>query len=176
MIADADIRTKSLALIVVDIQNKYAQGAMAEPVAGILPVVNDAIGMFRDSGRPVFFIRMTTRSACVPEDMEDPDGFVEGLDFREGDPVVPKSEMNAFHGTGLGGMLRTLGCDGAVICGLVSRWCVHATYFGAYDEDVCPYILRGGIAGADPENTRMVEALCKTVGPEEILGSRGFRD
>ena len=150
MIPDADIRSKSLALIVVDIQNKYAQGAMAEPVAGILPTVNRAICMFRDAGRPVLFIRMTARSACVPE------------------------EMNAFHGTGLGGMLRTLGCDGAVICGLVSRWCVHATYFGAYDEDVCPYILRGGIAGADPENTRMVEALCKTVGPEEILLSRGF--
>ena len=42
---------------------------------------------------------MTTRSACVPEDMEDPDGFVEGLDYREDDSVVPKSEMNAFHGT-----------------------------------------------------------------------------
>lgn len=157
----------SPALVVVDVQNKYASGDLEGPARSILPTVNGAISAFRAAGRPIFFIRMEGSSPCVPE-VEGGDDFLAGLDVREGDTVVTKRRMNAFHGTGLGDAARSAGCDSVVVCGLVSRWCVHATYFGAYDEDLTPFVLRGGIAGTDPENTRMVEALCKTVGVDEL--------
>ena len=131
------------------------------------------MSMFREAGRPVVLIKMDGEGHGT-EGIEDPDGFVRGLRTGSEDIVVHKTEMNAFCGTGLGDILRDRGVDGAVICGLVAKWCVHATYFGAYDESICPYLLRGGTASSDPKDTAMVEALCKTVGPEDIVRNRAF--
>lgn len=172
-ISTADIGGKGLALIVVDMQNKYGSGALRDATAGILPTINGATSMFREAGRPVVLVKMDGEGhGC--EGIEDPDGFVDGLVTDPSDIVVHKTEMNAFCGTGLGPMLKGMGVDGAVICGLVAKWCVHATYFGAYDHGICPYLLRGGSAATDPKDTERVEALCKTVGPEDIRGNRDF--
>ena len=157
----------------MDMQNKFASGALRAPTEGILPAINAAMSMFREAGRPVVLIKMDGEGHGT-EGIEDPDGFVRGLRTGSEDIVVHKTEMNAFCGTGLGDILRDRGVDGAVICGLVAKWCVHATYFGAYDESICPYLLRGGTASSDPKDTAMVEALCKTVGPEDIVRNRAF--
>ncbi len=174
MISTADIEGKELALIAVDLQNKFASGALRAATEGILPVVNAAISMFREADRPIVLIKMDGEGHGTAG-IEDPDGFVRGLRTEPGDIVVHKREMNAFCGTDLGDILRDRGVDGAVICGLVAKWCVHATYFGAYDESICPYLLRGGTASTDPKDTAMVEALCKTVGPKDIARNRGFQ-
>ncbi|MDO5861275.1 MAG: isochorismatase family cysteine hydrolase [Thermoplasmata archaeon] len=175
MIQTADIEEKSLALVVVDMQNKFTQGPLLEASRGILPAVNSAISMFREAGRPVVFIRMEGEGHGIPEDMEDPDGFVPGLDVLDTDTVVDKAEMNAFCRTRLADVLRTMGVDGVVVCGLVSRWCVISTYFGAYDNDICPYLLKGGSGSSDPVDTGNVEAVCRTIGPEGIRANRDFR-
>lgn len=173
-IATADIEGKELALIVVDMQNKFTGGALRAPAERIVPTINGAISVFRKADRPIVLIKMDGEGHGTGG-IEDPDGFVTGLRMEPSDPIVHKTEMNAFCGTGLGKMLCDQGVDGAVICGLVAKWCVHATYFGAYDNGICPYLLRGGTASSDPKDTAMVEALCKTVGPEDIARNRAFR-
>ncbi|MDO5852875.1 MAG: isochorismatase family cysteine hydrolase [Thermoplasmata archaeon] len=175
MIKSIDIEDKSLALVVVDMQNKFAAGELEAPARGILPTVNSAIAMFRSAGRPAVFVAMDGEGHGIPEGMEDPHGFVEGLDIRPEDAVVHKSEMSAFCRTELADVLHGMGADGIVVCGLVSRWCIISTYFGAYDHDICPYLLAGGSASSDPADTRNVEAVCRTVTFDDIRTNRAFR-
>lgn len=174
MIDSYDISDKRLALVIVDVQRRFmVNDGITATAERMLPVVNKVSGMFRRAGRPVYLMRFTAESGCAlpPEG----DGFLEGLEVSDGDVVVDKSEMSSFAGTGLEGMLRSQGVDGIVVCGLVARFCVLATYFGAIERDICPYILRGGTASTVEEHIGMVEAICYTVSPEDILGNRDFR-
>ena len=175
MIQTADIGEKALALIVVDMQNKFACGPLLEPSRRILPAINSAISLFRSAGLPVVFVKMDGEGHGIPEGMEDPDGFAEGLDWREGDPVVRKAEMNAFLRTGLADLLGGMGVDGVVICGLVAKWCVLSTYFGAYDHDICPYLLAGGTASTDEADTGHVYGVCHVADEGLIRTNRAFR-
>lgn len=171
-----DIRDKHLALIVVDMQRKYAADRMEGPVRAIVPVINEASALFRRHGRPVVLVRMEGVGHGIPEGLEDPDGFVDGLFTDPGDIIVDKTRMNAFFGTGLGEELRSRGVDGVVVCGVVAKWCVHATYFGAFEADLCPYLLKGGSASFDPEHVVHVEALCKTVSMDDLLANPGLTE
>lgn len=151
------------ALVVVDMQNKFVVGGIEDRIDGVLRTVNSAVAAFRDAGLPVVFVTMEGEGHGIPEGMEDPHGFVPGLDVRDGDRVIVKAFMNAFNGTPLADVLAAEGCDSVVVCGLVSRWCVQATYFGAYDRGLSAYILEGGTAGSDPRHTELVEELAVTV-------------
>ncbi len=174
-IETSDIDGKSLALVVVDMQNKFAFESLRAGAEAILPTINAAVATFRERSRPVVFVKMEGTGHGIPDDVEDPDGFIDGLAVTEGDTVVHKKEMNAFFGTGLGEALRGMGVDGVVVCGLVSRFCVHATYFGAFDEGICPYLLKDGSASYNPDHTAHVESLCKLVTVEGLSANRDFR-
>lgn len=157
-----DIRTKRPALIVVDMQRRYAVGDMAS-ASDILPNVNGASELFRKAGLPVVMVKMKGPGHGTPEWLADPEGFIDGLVVRDSDILVEKREMNAFCGTGLSDILRNTGSDSVVICGVVAKWCVIATYFGAFEHGFMPYLLKDGTASFDPEHVPHVEAICKTV-------------
>ncbi len=158
-----DIKGKRLALIVVDMQNKYTIGPLKKFSAEILPVINDAISTFRKADRPVIFIRMDASPQDTPSDVTDPDGYIEGLGIHDDDIIVGKVEMSAFCRTDLADVLRDLGVDGIVVCGLVARFCVLSTYYGAFDHGISPYLLRNGTASYNPIHTPMVEGICRTL-------------
>ncbi len=167
-----DIDDRELALIVVDMQNKFTIGPLSAFSKDIMVRINEVIGSFREHGRPIVFIKMDTSCHDMPE-MDDPEGFIAGLDYRD-EPIVHKVEMSAFCRTELADLLHDMRVDGIVVCGLVSRFCVHATYFGAYDNGITPFLLKGGSASYNPEHTAMVEGLCKTVTLDDILRNKAF--
>ncbi len=169
-----DIKDKNMALVVVDMQNKYAMGPLFGFSRQILPVINGAIEAFREAERPVIFIRMDAPSHEWEEPVEDPDGFIEGLDIREDDIIVPKVEMSAFNNTDLAATIGRVGADSILVCGLVARFCVLSTYYGAFDHHLSPFLLKDGTASFNPIHTPMVEGICRTIEVGDLAVNPAF--
>lgn len=111
---------------------------------------------------------MRSEGHGVPEGLADPDGFVDGLEVEESDIIIDKTEMNAFCRTGLADELSRTDSDSVVVCGVMARWCVISTYFGAFEHGFMPYLLKGGTASFIPEDIPHIEAICKVVGTDML--------
>lgn len=175
MIESFDIAEKELALVVIDVQKRFlVNDGIRRTAEAMLPTINRASAMFRMAGRPVVTVwyDLLVEPLTGRDPSEDP---VDGLVRDESDIVVHKTEMSAFRGTGLRGILEGLGVDGIVVCGLASRFCVLSTYFGAMEFDICPYILCGGTASSVADHIGMVEAICNTATLDSIKANRAFR-
>ena len=83
--------------------------------------------------------------------------------IKETDLKVTKPHANAFANPELGALLKKEGCDAIVIVGLSASGCVLATFFSAFDWDIRPYVLQGGIASHNEEHVRFAEEICDTV-------------
>ena len=111
------------ALVVVDVQNKFynVTDGLHRSVDLCMDSINEAIGIFRSAGLPVVFIAFDGHIEGCTSDEGIPDDFVDGLDYREWDDVIHKTQMNSFHGSGLEEYLRSKGCDSVVLTGLVAH-------------------------------------------------------
>ncbi len=175
MKSSEEYKERDFALVLVDLQRKFADGTDGLKVtsAKALGTVNDAIRLFREHGRPVIYI-------CFDGDshgrhVENGDDFMEGLiPPAEGDVVLHKTAMNSFKGTDLEKVLADLGCDAMLLAGMVAQYCVLATYYGGLDRDLWPYMLEGGLAATDPGNIEAVERICRTLTVEEASLNKGF--
>jgi len=159
--------TMKAALFVQDIQNFWlydhdSNQDLRMSVERRLPIINETIAWFRRNKLPIIIgytedkeqgLVPGTRLFEVPETVK-----VEGTDRR-----VTKRHANAFANPELGAILKKEGCDAIVIVGLSASGCVLATYFSAYDWDVRPYVLQGGIASHNEEHVRFAEDICDTV-------------
>jgi len=155
------------ALFVQDIQNIWlyepdSNQDLRKSVEMRLDVINEAIAWFRRNKLPVI--------AGYTEDKEQ--GLVPGawrfnfpetVRIEDTDPKVTKRHASAFGNPELGKLLKSLGCDSIVIVGLSASGCVLATFFGALDFDIRPYVLKGGIASSKEEHVRFAEEICDTV-------------
>jgi nicotinamidase-related amidase len=160
------------ALFVQDIQNIWlyepdSNKDLRDSMEGRLGTVNAAISWFRGKGLPVI--------VGYTEDVEG--GLVQGawryevpdtVRVEPSDPKVTKRHASAFGNPELGALLKSLGCDSMVIVGLSASGCVLATFFGALDFDVRPYVLKGGIASHNEEHVRFAEEICDTVDLKDL--------
>ena len=141
--------------MLVDIQRKFTAetDGLRESMSRRIGTVNRAISLFRSTGNPIVYVFFDGRGSCLSEWDDAGDLLLEDLlPMADGDVEIHKSCMNAFNGTGLGETLRSMGVDCVLIAGLVAHYCVLATYFGAFDQELSPYILEGG--GESPPPTR----------------------
>ncbi len=155
------------ALLVIDIQNVWLDGT-AELKASVerrIDVINGAIRWFRENKLPIVVI--------YHEDKEE--GAVSGtrpfevpqtVGIEDDDIRVTKHYPNSFNKTGLEAILRRMGCDTVLIVGLSASGCALATYFGAMDHDIHPYMVKGGIASHDEDHVRFAEDVCETLSVE----------
>lgn len=76
-----------------------------------------------------------------------------GVDSKEGgaNAIVTKRRVSAFAGTDLDVVLRCLGCDEIVVCGLISSGAVLSTVRQGADWDYRLGVLRDGCMDRDPE-------------------------
>jgi nicotinamidase-related amidase len=81
------------------------------------------------------------------------------LNVLPSDLHIHKTYGNSFNKTPLGEKLREAGVDTVILTGYCAEYCVLSTYRGAKDIDLTPIILRGSIAGGEPENIRFVENI-----------------
>ncbi len=160
------------ALFVQDIQNAWlydedSNQDLRRSMEGRLDLVNEAIAWFRGKDLPVI----------VGYTLDEGHGLVPGsrsfevpasVRIEADDPRVTKRNANAFANPELGALLKRAGCDTFVIVGLSASGCVLATYFSAYDWDVRPYVLKGGIASHSEEHVRFAEDICDTLTLQEL--------
>lgn len=172
-----EYRDKRFALVLVDIQKKfgYSTDGLRRSTGLHLERVNEAIRLFRGTGNPIIYV-MYEGEGHEEVKVEDGDSLVDGLlPPTDGDFVVWKTGMNSFRNPELAETLDRLGCDHILIAGMVAQYCVLATYFGAFDKDISPYMLEGGLMATDEINVDMVEKLCKTLNPAEMAENVLFK-
>ena len=165
------------ALFVQDIQNVWlydpdSNQDLRRSVEKRLTAINEAIDWFRQRKLPII--------VGYTEDKET--GLLPGtvsfevpstVKIDEADYRVTKLHSSAFGNAKLGKYLRKIGCDTIVIVGLSASGCVLATYFGALDWDVHPYLLKGCVASAKEEHVCFAEEICETITLEKLSSKLG---
>lgn len=176
MRAVAGFENERFALVLIDVQKKFSESTagLRRSTPAIIPVLNEAIEMFRSANRPVVYVKYT--GEMHGDDMPpDGDEFADGLiPPSDDDPIVCKDRMNAFTDSDLRKVLNGSGSDSVLLAGLVSQCCVIATYFGAFDVGFSSYILEGGTAATEKANTEAVELICRTLTLEDVKRNTSF--
>lgn len=163
------------ALLVQDIQNVWlydpdSNQDLRRSVEKRLDIINDAIAWFRKNELPII----------VGYTEDKGQGLVEGsksfevpksVHIKDTDLKSTKRNASAFGNPEFGALLRKEGCDALVIVGLSASGCVLATYFSAFDWDVRPYLIQGGVASHNEEHVRFAEEICDTISLEALDGT-----
>jgi ureidoacrylate peracid hydrolase len=163
------------ALIVMDPQNDLIsqQGILygaTEPTLsknGVITNINRLIDDYRVAGASIIFSPITF-SEDYREAGDNPYGVVAAVagnkamiretwggdiaDFlhREtSDPVIERSKIIAFEGTGLEALLREKGITRIVLCGMLSDVCVEGTMRSGYDKGFEVYTATDATAALD---------------------------
>jgi biuret amidohydrolase len=162
------IDPSTTALIVVDMQNDFvAAGAPMETPAGraMVPNLRQALACCRESGIPVIYTAHVHRpNGCdlgllghAPP-IARRDALVAGsagaaifpeIAPRDDEIVITKHRFSAFYGTDLEIILRGLGVTTAVITGVTTENCCHATARDAFFRDFQVVFLSDATATGD---------------------------
>ena len=165
-----DKKVRKLALVIVDVQKKFIIGAddsTLESARLHTETMNKAIDMFRDAGRPVIWI-LYEGSTCMEGITDDTMQLLDGFEIKDTDHVVKKYHMNSFNNTALSDIILKNDCDAALVMGMFAQYCVMATYWGAFDKGISPYMMKGGLISNNEEAVGMVYELCKTYDLQEL--------
>jgi ureidoacrylate peracid hydrolase len=174
--ADSLVFDKSkTALIVVDMQNGFIyddtflvkiglDNTHLKPTVGPVAKLVEAC---HDEGVPVIFTRYILRpdykdAGCFADlfpaardagalasgtwDVE----LVEALGARPDDFIVDKTRYSAFYNTNLEVVLRGLGVDTVVVCGVTTEICVESTIRDAFFRDYRIVVPSDAVAAIDP--------------------------
>lgn len=139
---------KKPALIVIDMLNDFLDRWESLPRQRLTASINQLIGIMRNAGRPVIWVRQefepdlsdafpemrtkgiritikgTWGSQIVPEFATDPS-----------DAVVVKKRYSAFHGTNLDELLSRLRPDTLILAGVNTHACIRTAAIDAYQRD-----------------------------------------
>ncbi len=148
---------ETTALINVDITNLFTEpgAVLASPDAHkIVPIVNKLVQFCRGRGVPVIWIRWVNRpdridlgmqarywghGASIIEHMSAEDNhwsqLYPELDLKPDDIYIKKPKFNAFWGSDLEAVLRSLGVESLIFTGLNTGVCVQVTIIDAFHRD-----------------------------------------
>lgn len=163
LVRPIDFTPERSALLVIDMQRYFLDGASHAHVPSAVPVVpriRELAGRFKERGLPVVLTRHmnTERNAGMLarwwEDMmreDDPlSGIVEELTGL-GTAVVRKTQYDAFHMTDLGRVLKERGTRQIVIGGVVTHLCCETTARSAFVRGFEVLFLVDGTATYDED-------------------------
>jgi nicotinamidase-related amidase len=174
------LRTESVALIVVDMQNDFVRvGAPLEvpDARETIEVHRELLDWFRSRGRPVVFTRFVAGPSrtlmwnwspqiappvccCWPgfqraygdiEGERDCVAIIDELAPRPGEPQVDKYGYNGFHRTRLTDLLAAHSVDTVLITGTVTQICVEDTARGALHEGFQAAVVSDAVSSYAPD-------------------------
>ena len=159
-----------MVLVLVDLQKRFfiEPHPTAERSRDLhLPQIINLLTLFRNAGRPVVFVLHDgpARGTAIPEGETDP---LDGISILPGEVVVRKKHMNGFNGTDLAERIRETGADTVLICGMYAEHCAMATYWGAWDCGLSPFMAKGALIAFREESLESVYDLCRTYDEEEV--------
>src|SRR5258707_1392667 len=143
--------TKTEALLVMDVQNGVVE-RFAEHPESLLASLAETVAGARAAGVPVIFVRVAFRDGTPevsPKNQtfahlarlgtlreDDPSTqFHSALSPQPRDIIVTKRRVSAFAGSDLDVVLRSLGVDSLVLCGIATSGVVLSTLRQAADLD-----------------------------------------
>jgi nicotinamidase-related amidase len=152
------------ALLVIDIQNKWLDSStgLRSSVEQRVEIINSAIAMFRKRGLPIIRIYHEDRAEGPRPDTKE-FNFLPSIEISETDTRVIKNYPDAFNKTGLADILAQRNVDTVILCGLSATGCVMATYVGAENHDLHPFLLRDGVAASSEEHVGFAEEIFETL-------------
>jgi nicotinamidase-related amidase len=143
------------ALLIIDIQRDYFPGGaypLVEPEAAAASA-RRVLDSFREAGEPVIHVKHVWDAP----DAEFMRPGTEGVEIHrevspaEGEPVVEKSNPNAFLDTRLQEALREREAAELVVAGMMSSMCVDATVRAAADLGYSVTVVHDACAAPDLE-------------------------
>ncbi|MFO7663187.1 MAG: isochorismatase family cysteine hydrolase [Chloroflexota bacterium] len=158
------------ALLIIDPQNDFfsAGNPNAGSFEATIPVINQAIGLFRKRGWSIVFVQHTSNRLPARSQSWLID---ERFDCRPTDTRISKTTGNAFWNTGLDSLLRSIRIDTVVISGYVAEQCVLSTLRGAEERGYQAVLLEGGIAGMDDRYTQFTMEISNRISTEGLLAA-----
>ena len=147
------------ALVVIDIQNEFLPYMSEADRKTAMDTINRAIALFHSKKLPVIRVyHHDTERGPHPgsEGFEFPKTVV----ISESDPKVIKHYPNAFTKTCLDSLLKAVGANTVILCGLSATGCVLGTYFGGVDHDYITLMLKDGLISPKTEQTAMIREIC----------------
>jgi nicotinamidase-related amidase len=146
------IAVASSALLLIDFQNEYVDGALP------LPEVHAAIANGRRlldwasaAGIAVWHVGHHAARPNSPIFAPGSHGaaFVAGLQPAAGQQVVYKQLANSFAGTGLAGQLAEHGIQTLIVAGLMTHNCVSSTVRASLEYGLSPLLVGDACASRD---------------------------
>ena len=165
-----DKKVRKLALVIVDVQKKFitnAKDSTLESSKAHTPLMLKVIDMFREAGRPVIWVLYDSKTH-LPGITEKTMELLDGFEIKDTDRVVMKYHMNSFYNTNLSDIAHSYDCDSVLIIGMFAQYCAMATYWGAFDKDLSPYMMKGGLISTDDRFCDLAVELCKFYSIEEL--------
>jgi nicotinamidase-related amidase len=156
------------ALLIIDMQNDFVLEGKPLKVAGaraVIPKIQTVLSAFRKRSLPVFHVLRVHRPdgsdvEIIRQDLFRKQPFavagtpgaapIDELAPLPGEYILKKTRMSAFIGTELDLMLRTLGVNTLIVCGIQTPNCIRTTVF---DGIACnyPVVLVDDATGASSE-------------------------
>ncbi|MCL2680085.1 MAG: cysteine hydrolase [Coriobacteriia bacterium] len=150
---------KKQAVIVIDMLNDFVSGSLANPrAANIIAPLQDMVAQARAAGVPLIFSNDAHLPGIDPElklwgehAIAGSQGaeFIPELTPIAGDFLLPKRRYSSFFQTDLHSLLRDLGVDTLVICGMLSNICIQHTAADAYMWGFSVVVPRDGVEALD---------------------------
>jgi len=138
------------ALVLIDIQREYVDGAA--PLENVHEAAAEAgrlLALARERGVPVFHIAHGAGPGAPAFATDGP--YVEHLPAvapREGEPVIWKTQADAFLGTGLADRIRETGRTEVIIAGDMTHVCVSTSARAAAEAHGFRVTVVGDLADA----------------------------
>ena len=153
----------------IDIQNEWLSSSpgLRESVERRVETINSAIALFRERRLPVVRVYHVDRGEG-PLPGTGGFEFLQSIEIAESDAQVIKNYSNAFNRTELANLLARWNIDTVILCGLSATGCVMATYVGAEDHDLRPFLLRDGVAAGSEQHVRFAEEIFETLSLGEL--------
>jgi nicotinamidase-related amidase len=131
------------ALVVVDMQCAFLEGAGAIPASGdVVAAARQLLERARSAQALVIHLQNDGPTGA-PDEPGTP-GWEFALRTAQGEPVLRKQKDDGFDGTDLGSLLERQGVQSMVIAGLLSEMCVASTARTAMTRGLTVVLPRGG--------------------------------
>lgn len=151
-----------LALMIIDMQKEFHQGATAGQMDAAAEYINYVLPRFEEKGLPVIYVQNVDEGDGVVPGTEGFE-FIDSLAPKDGAVRIHKRYGNSFNKTEVDAILKEHGVDTPVITGFCAEYCVLSTYRGAKDLDYFPVLLKNGIASVKEANKEFVENISETI-------------
>ena len=167
------------ALLILDMQVGLVHGP-DKPWRGpaLIDTLNGLMRSAREKGAPIFLARHIGPAGSPIEPGSSLTELVQELELLGNEVIFDKKRPNAFAQTDLATLLRERGCEGVVVTGMKTQYCVDSTCRAARDCGFDAVLIANGHTCSDtPElkaeaivahhNATLAGPFCRVVQAEE---------